>query len=198
VIGSLRGTLLDRSTDGEVLVEVAGVGYRVQMAPAASIGVGELGGEVFLHVHHHIREDAQTLYGFATRDQRGCFEALLAAHGVGPSLALAILSVHEPDALRLLVADDDLDALCLVPGVGKKTGQRLLMELKGSLGVPDLEPAASLPAGTAGSARADVREALTGLGYGPEEIRSVLRDLPDDGDPAVLLRDALRRLAVPG
>jgi Holliday junction DNA helicase RuvA len=199
VIGSLRGALLDRSTGGEVLVEVAGVGYRVQMAPAASVGVGELGAEVFLHVHHHIREDAQTLYGFASRDQRICFEALLGAHGVGPALALAILSVHEPDALRVLVAESDLDALCLVPGVGKKTGQRLLIELKGSLSVPDLEPAVVAAAGEGGgSARADVREALLGLGYGPDEIRTALRDLPEAGDSAALLRDALRRLAVTG
>src|SRR5690606_25894488 len=131
MIGSLRGTLLDRTTTGEVLVEVGGVGYRVQLAPVSSIAIGELGAEVFVHVHHHVREDAQTLYGFRSRDERVAFEALLGAHGVGPALALAILSVHGPDALRQVVADGDLDALCLVPGVGKKTGQRLLMELKG-------------------------------------------------------------------
>jgi Holliday junction DNA helicase RuvA len=125
MIGSLRGRLLERATAGEVLVEVGGVGYRVLMAPVASLGIGEVGSEVFVHVHHHIREDAQLLYGFPTRDERVCFEALLGAHGVGPALALAILSVHEPDALRRVVCDDDLDALCLVPGVGKKTGQRL-------------------------------------------------------------------------
>jgi holliday junction DNA helicase RuvA len=197
MIGSLRGQLLERATAGEVLVEVGGVGYRVLMAPVASIGIGEVGAEVFVHVHHHIREDAQLLYGFPTRDERVCFEALLGAHGVGPALALAILSVHEPDALRRVVADDDLDALCLVPGVGKKTGQRLLMELKGALDVPDTEPAMRT-GGVADvvSARADVRDALTGLGYGPDEIRGVLRDLPDDGDPSDLLRQALQRLAV--
>jgi Holliday junction DNA helicase RuvA len=197
MIGSLRGRLLDRTTTGEVLVEVAGVGYRVLMAPVASVGIGDVGAEVFVHVHHHIREDAQLLYGFTSRDERVCFEALLGAHGVGPALALAILSVHEPDALRRVVADDDLDALCLVPGVGKKTGQRLLMELKGALDVPDTEPTVRADAaGDPVSARADVRDALAGLGYGPDEIRAVLRDLPDDGDPSDLLRQALQRLAV--
>lgn len=197
MIGSLRGTVLDRTTTGEVLVEVGGVGYRVLMAPAASVGIGELGADVFVHVHHHIREDAQLLYGFPTRDERVCFEALLGAHGVGPALALAILSIHEPDALRRVVAEDDLDALCLVPGVGKKTGQRLLMELKGALDVPELEPPVRLDAnGDGPSARTDVRDALAGLGYAPEEIRGVLRDLPDDGDPSDLLRQALQRLAV--
>jgi Holliday junction DNA helicase RuvA len=96
-----------------------------------------------------------------------------------------------------VVADDDLDALCLVPGVGKKTGQRLLMELKGALDVPELEPAIRVgPGGEAPSARSDVRDALAGLGYGPEEIRGVLRDLPDARDPSDLLREALQRLAV--
>lgn len=201
MIGSLRGTLLDRTTSGEVLIEVAGVGYRVQLAPVSSVGIGELGREVFVHVHHHVREDAQTLYGFRTRDERISFEALLGAHGVGPSLALAILSVHDPDVLRQVVAESDLDALCLVPGVGKKTGQRLLMELKGALDVPELAESGDLGGPDTGlpvSARGDVREALAGLGYGPDEIRAVLRDLPDSGDASDLLKQALQRLAVPG
>ncbi|OWY59205.1 hypothetical protein B7486_75835, partial [cyanobacterium TDX16] len=124
VIGSLRGTLLDRSGVGEVLVEVGGVGYRVTVAPTTAATVAEVGDEVFLHVHHHIREDDQALYGFVSREERICFEALLGAHGVGPTLALAILSVHDPVALRRLLAEEDLAALCLVPGVGKKTAAR--------------------------------------------------------------------------
>lgn len=199
MIGSLRGRLLDRTTGGEALIEVGGIGYRVLLAPATSVAIGEVGTEVFVHVHHHVREDADTLYGFARIEERRTFEALLGAHGVGPALALAILSVHDPVALARVVADGDLDALCLVPGVGKKTGQRLLIELKGALELPDLVdlPASGSPvAGAAGSARADVRDALTGLGYGPEEIRAVLGDLPDDGDPSELLRVALQRLAV--
>jgi Holliday junction DNA helicase RuvA len=201
VIGSLRGRLLDRSAS-EVLVEAAGtgVGYRVTVSPAGAVAVGDLGDEVFLHIHHHVREDAQTLYGFVTRDERVCFEALIGAHGVGPALALAILSVHAPDALRRVLADDDLDALCLVPGVGKKSAARLLVELKARLALPDLESAAmaSVASADGGAARerTEVREALTGLGYGPDEVRQALLDLPDDGDPAVLLRQALRRLAV--
>jgi Holliday junction DNA helicase RuvA len=201
VIGSLRGRLLERSAS-ELLVEVNGIGYRVTVSPAGAVGVGEPGDEVFLHVHHHVREDAQTLYGFPTRDERVCFEALLGARGVGPALALAILSVHAPDALRRALADDDLDALCLVPGVGRKSAARLLVELKARLALPDVESAAlaSVSSTSTGnghrSERAEVREALTGLGYGADEIRHALLELPDDGDPAVLLRQALRRLAV--
>jgi Holliday junction DNA helicase RuvA len=190
MIGSLRGVVLERSMSGEALVEVAGVGYRVMVGPRA---LGQLadGDAVFLFVHHHIREDAQLLYGFLTRDERGCFETLIGTHGVGPALALAILSVHEPDALRAAVASADLAALCLVPGVGKKTAERLLVELKTRFDVVVFEPmtAGSPRAGT--SPIADVREALIGLGYGAEEVREVLRELPPDAGASDLLRQAL-------
>jgi holliday junction DNA helicase RuvA len=197
VIGSLRGRLLDRGAD-EVLVEVGGVGYRLVVAPTTAVALGDLGDEVFVWVHHHVREDAQTLYGFAGRDERVTFEALIGAHGVGPSLALAILSVHAPVALARILADDDVAALCLVPGVGKKTAARLLVELKSRLHIPDGDavPVAAGGNGAAGppSAQADVREALAGLGYGPDEIRVATADLPDDADAAALLREALQRL----
>lgn len=197
MIGSLRGVLLDRTTDGEILVEVAGVGYRVTVAPTTAATVGEVGDEVFVHVHHHIREDTQQLYGFGTRDERICFEALLGAHGVGPALALAILSVHAPAALRQVLADEDTGALCLVPGVGKKTAGRLVMELKSRLDLPDLESAApSVDVSDGATARRDVVEALAELGYGPDEVRAVVADLPADGDTSTLLRTALQRLAV--
>jgi Holliday junction DNA helicase RuvA len=196
VIGSLRGTLLDRSLDGDVLIEVAGVGYRVTVAPTASPAVGEIGDDVFLWVHHHIREDAQTLYGFATREERVCFEALLGAHGVGPALALAILSVHGPGALREVIATQDVSALCLVPGVGNKTAARLLVELQSRLDLPDIDLTPAPGAVVTSSARRDVTEALAGLGYGPDEVRRVVDDLPTEGEPADLLREALRRLAV--
>jgi holliday junction DNA helicase RuvA len=197
VIGSLRGTLLDRTVTGEVLIEVSGVGYRVTVAPTTAASVGERGDEIFLWTHHHIREDAQALYGFAAREERLCFEALIGAHGVGPALALAILSVHSPGALRDLVATQDVAALCLVPGVGQKTAARLLVELQSRLDLPDLEVIPPIGGqATATSARRDVVEALAGLGYGPDEVRRVVDDLPDDGEPSDLLREALRRLAV--
>ena len=196
MIGSLRGTLLDRSLDGAVLIEVGGVGYRVTVAPTASPAVGEVGDDVFLWVHHHIREDAQTLYGFATREERVCFEALLGAHGVGPALALAILSVHGPGALREVIATQDVSALCLVPGVGNKTAARLLVELQSRLDVPDIDLTPTPGVAPAGSVRRDVTEALAGLGYEAEEVRRVVDDLPAEGEPADLLREALRRLAV--
>ena len=203
MIGSLRGRLLERWGTGEVLVEAAGVGYVVTVAPSTAVSVGEPGEEVFLYVHHHIREDAQVLFGFATLEERQAFQALIGAHGVGPALALAILSVHDPRGLAQVVASEDIDALCLVPGVGKKTAARLLVELQSQLDVPALAAGSSTPGGggpssadESGDVRSDVREALANLGYGADEVGAVLRELPDDGDVSELLREALQRLAV--
>jgi holliday junction DNA helicase RuvA len=210
VIGSLRGRLLDRAAGdgaaGEVLVEVGGVGHRVIVAPTTAVSLGDVGDEAFVWVHHHVREDAHTLYGFGSRDERITFEALLGAHGVGPSLALAILSVHEPVALARILAEDDVGALCLVPGVGRKTAARLLVELKSRLHVPEIDPrvAVGLRHGRSGngagaprprSVRSDVREALAGLGYSTDEIHGATAELPDDGDASQLLRQALQQLA---
>jgi Holliday junction DNA helicase RuvA len=197
MIGSLRGTLIDRGAD-EITVEVGGVGYRVTVSPTTAVSLGDLSAEVFCWVHHHQREDDVTLYGFATKDERACFEALLGAHGVGPALALAILSIHTPVALARILAEDDLGALCLVPGVGKKTAARLLIDLKSRLSVPDLGTPV-LPDGSAATspttALADVRGALAELGYSEPELREVVADLPPDGEAGALLRDALQRLA---
>jgi Holliday junction DNA helicase RuvA len=196
MIGSLRGTVLERSADAQVLLEVYGVGYRVTVTPRTLAGL-DVGAEAFLHVHHHIREDAQTLYGFASRDERVCFEALLGAHRVGPALALAILGTHGPGELRRVVLDNDVAALTLVPGVGKQTAARLLLELKGRLdgaGLDGLLPAAN--GNGAPTAAQAVAEALAGLGYTTEEIRDALRELTAGTDPSELLRDALKVLAV--
>jgi holliday junction DNA helicase RuvA len=201
MIGSLRGRLLHRGA-GEVVLEVGGIGYVVVVSPTTVVALGELGDEAFVWVHHHVREDTETLYGFSTRDEKVTFEALLGAHGVGPSMALAILSVHAPAALVRILADDDVAALCLVPGVGKKTAARLLVELKSRLDVPETGVVPAVPGNglaSAGSATAvtDVRDALAGLGYSADEIRAATADLADEGDVAALLRQALRQLASP-
>ncbi|MEL7208031.1 MAG: Holliday junction branch migration protein RuvA, partial [Actinomycetota bacterium] len=147
--------------------------------------------------HRHPVAEATDLYGFTAREERVCFEALLSAHGVGPALALAILSVHDPAALRQVLADEDTAALCLVPGVGKKTAERLVMELKSKLGLPELEPSSTAVDVTDDAhGRRDVIDALAELGYGAEEVRAVVADLPADGDPSDLLRTALQRLSL--
>ena len=196
MIGTLRGVLQERLEDGQVLVEVAGVGYRVTVTPTTSVSVGEVGQEIFLHIHHHFRESDQTLFGFLSRQERRCFETLLSAHGVGPSLALAVLGVHGPNELVRLIAEEDVSSLCLVPGIGKKTASRLLIELKDSLDISaELDAVNTGTGADRRSAMVEVQEALGGLGYSLEEIRPVLADLAGD-DPSVLLREALQRLAV--
>ena len=192
MIGSLRGVVLERRAASELLLEVGGVGYRVTVTPG-TVALAQLGAPLFLHVHTHVREDALVLYGFAARDERECFEALLAAHGVGPALALAMVSALSPNALRRAVAHDDVEALTAVPGVGRKTAARLLIELKSRLDLPDADPPAGDSAGP--SPRAEVRVALAGLGYGPDEVRQAVRELPDEGTVEELLTSALKQLA---
>lgn len=184
---------------GEALIEVGGVGYRVTMTPTGLVALGETGQEVFVYIHHAIREADQHLYGFTAIDERLAFESLLGAHGVGPALALAVMGVHTPAQLRLAVATDDVDSLCLVPGVGKKTAARLLIELKNRMDIPDdlsgvVEAVSDTPA-AGGSVKGDVAQALAGLGYSNDEVRSVLADLPAEGDVSTLVREALQRMA---
>jgi len=198
VIGSLRGLLLDRSPDGiELLIEVAGTGYRVLVSSGTSARAGQTGQEVFLHVHQQQREDAQILYGFTTVEERRVFEAVISAHGVGPSLGMAILSVHGPAELKAVLALEDVAALCSVPGVGKKTATRLLVELKSKLDLPDVDLTAidrGLPE-AASTNHLEVRQALESLGYAPDEVRPIVARLPEEGDSAILTREALRMIA---
>ena len=191
MIGSLRGEILERDLDGSVLIEVAGIGYVVHVSQRALAEL-EPSTTAFLYVHHHIREADQQLYGFLTRDERSTFQTLIGTHGVGPALGMAIIATHPPVALVDIVASQDVAALTLVPGVGKKTAERLLIELKSKLSVPILEGVGGDGGGS--SALADVREALLGLGYGDNEIRDTLRELDSTGDAASLLRDALKSL----
>lgn len=193
MIGSLRGVLLQRLTETEILLEVSGVGYRVQVMPTTWASLGENGSEIFVHVVHHVREDSEQLFGFLTLDERMLFETLLSAHGVGPSLAMAILSVHPPVNLVQVVQNNDIDSLCLVPGVGKKTAQRLLLELSSKLDISVTESTSSLTTEQNGVMK-DVRDALSALGYASEEIASALRELPSSDDTAELVRLALQKL----
>jgi holliday junction DNA helicase RuvA len=208
VIGLLRGAVVLRTGEGEVIIDVAGVGYRVAVTPAtaAALVVGAGGGagvrdEATLYVHTHVREDAIVLYGFVHDDERRCFEVLLGSHGVGPTLALAIMAALSPAALSTAVLEEDLDTLCTVPGVGRKTAARLLIELKSRLDLPDLSlsgaggGAGGTSAAGAGSSRAEARAALSELGYAPDEIRGALDGLRDDVGVEEMLRLALRELA---
>jgi holliday junction DNA helicase RuvA len=205
VIGLLRGPVVLRTGEGEVIVDAAGVGYRVTVTPATAAALVGAGAQVeqMLFVHTHVREDAIVLYGFAHDDERRCFEVLLGSHGVGPALALSIMAIFSPAALSTAVLEDDLDTLCTVPGVGRKTAARLLIELKSRLDLPDLsfDPTGvaangSVAAGQSSrTARSEARAALNELGYAPEEIRGALDGLRDDVGVEEMLRLALRELA---
>ena len=191
MIGALRGTVVERSTDGEVLLDVSGVCYRLHVTPATLSSLVDAHVPVLVHTHLHVRETELTLVGFGSRDERACVEALIGAHGVGPAMAMSILAVHRPEALREVVASDDADALCLVPGIGKKTAVRLLLELKSRLDLPVFDPVPT----AAHTPRAEVRDALAALGYGPDEVREATRDLPTDGDVQLLIKHALGQMA---
>jgi len=197
VIGWLRGELVNRSPEGELIVDVGGVGYRLTVAPTLLAAVGDRGSPVELHVHTHVREDAIVLYGFATTEERRCFEALLSAHGVGPSLALSVLCALRPADLVRAVLEEDLAVLCAVPGVGRKTAARLVLDLRTRLELPEFS-GDGVPGGscrTTVEPRGEVRAALAELGYAPEEIRRALHDIPDEGAVEEMLRRALRELA---
>ncbi|MFK8026236.1 MAG: Holliday junction branch migration protein RuvA [Ilumatobacter sp.] len=190
MIGSLRGTIIERDLDGAVMLEVSGVGYNVAVTER-TLAELEPGSDVFLHVHHHITDSTQALFGFLAKDERITFQTLIKTNGVGPAIALAVLATHPPTALVDIVANNDIAALTLVSGIGKKTAERMMVELRDRLSLPQLDQGTP---GGAGSAVAEVREALAGLGYGTDEIRDVLRELPSDAPSATLLRDALKSL----
>lgn len=189
MIASLSGTV-QALEPGAVVVDVGGVGYLVHVPVPVMAGLTP-GRRARLFTYLAVREDALTLYGFVTTDQRETFRGLTAVTGVGPRLALAVLSAIEPESLRRVVASGDVGALTGVPGIGKRTAERMILELKQRLGTPAEQ---ALPAG---GAVAEVREALVGLGYAPAEFRPVLdRIAGGDGAPVEeLLRSALKELA---
>lgn len=201
VIASLRGMVTERKAVGdasvELVVDVGGVGYRLVVAPRTASGL-QTGHEAFLAVHTHVRESTITLYGFSTPEERTAFELLLGAHGVGPGLALAILSIHEPAELAQVIATGNVNALKLVPGVGQKTAARLLLELQARfdyLSADGVTGSGAERPSRPPSVTSEVGEALAQLGYAPDEVREAMRALPDEGSVEELLRLALRSLA---
>jgi Holliday junction DNA helicase RuvA len=196
VIAQVRGRLL-RKEPQEAIVDVGGVGYRVAIPLSTFYRLGEPGGEVTLRTHTHVREDALALFGFLSAAEQALFERLIAVSGVGPKLALSILSgIEAPDLVAALRASD-VARLTRIPGVGKKTAERLVLELKDKVqGLAASEEAA--PVGVAPSSREDLVSALVHLGYSrPEAERGVDRALKEDatGRFEDLLRLSLRTVS---
>lgn len=186
MIGRLSGTLAAVGVD-TVLVDVGGVGYDVAVTSRTFVELPGVGSAVVLHTHLQVREDLMALFGFTSSDERDLFRLLLGVSGLGPKVALAILATMSADDLRRVVATDDMAALTAVPGIGKRSAQKYLLELRPKLEVPDGALQTSGPLG-------EVRTALEGLGYQPDEISGALRDLPPDLPVEEMLRRSLQAL----
>jgi Holliday junction DNA helicase RuvA len=198
MIGQLRGRLTDKRPN-QVLVDVGGVGYLVQVPLSTYAALGELHTEVTLLIHTHVREDAFSLYGFLSSREKHFFEMLLSASGVGPTLALKILSGMSVEELVPAIRGSDLARLTRIPGVGRKTAERIVVELRDKLDAVTVEaerPAASSPAGV----EADVVSALVNLGYDARAAESGVADAKREAGAAnfeKLLRASLQVLSAP-
>ena len=194
MIGSLRGKLIEKRPN-QVLVDVSGVGYQVQIPLSTFAGVGALHAETSLLIHTHVREDQITLYGFATAREKQCFELLISASGVGPSLALKILSGMSIEELVPAIRKGDLAQLVRIPGVGRKTAERIVVELRDKLVIVDV-PEAGKPI-TRTQLEEDVASALLNLGYDGKSVeRAIEKSKAASGaDFEKLLRASLQLLS---
>lgn len=196
MIASVEGAVTALTADG-VVVRVGGVGLAVHTTPGTKARL-RVGDEAHLSTSLVVREDSLTLYGFADDDERALFELLQSASGVGPRLAQAVLTVHTPDAVRQALLTEDLAALVLVPGIGRKGAQRMVLELKDRAAASGAVPAAVPSAGPAW--RQTLAEALTGLGWSAAQADDVVSRLAEEhpaagpDDVPALLRQALGRL----
>jgi Holliday junction DNA helicase RuvA len=189
MIGRLTGTLLEKHPP-QILVDVHGVGYEVDVPMSTFYNLPAQGEKVALFTHFSVREDAQQLYGFGTAKEREVFRILIRISGVGPKLALSVLSGMNVDELAQAVATQESGRLVKIPGVGKKTAERLLLELKGKL-------ADALPSTAGGpvNVASDALNALTALGYSDKEALPALKQLPEGLSLEESIRQALKLLA---
>ena len=193
MIHRLRGILVEKDTEG-VVVDVGGVGYRAAASVATLRALPSLGEECVIHTRMVVREDAMLLFGFAAPEERAAFDALTAVSKVGPKLALAVLSAMSPQQISEAVARGDVPKLSSVPGLGRKTAERLVLELKGKdLAVFGPEPIVSSDGG-GGGPYMEAREALTGLGYSLEEAEKALNSIPPQDSVERYIKEALRRI----
>lgn len=198
MIAQLRGRILEKHPN-RIIVDVNGVGYDVAVPLSTFYGLGEPGADVALRIHTHVREDALALYGFATRLEQDLFERLIGVSGIGPKLGLAVLSGIEPLDLIRAIEQGDLARLTAIPGVGKKTSERIVLELKDRLPRPQVAAVAVGQAAAEPPAlRDDLLSALVNLGYhrplAERAVAAALKATPDGGFERTL-KQALRELA---
>lgn len=191
MIGRIQGKLLEKNPP-QILVDVHGVGYEIDVPMSTFYNLPDIGHEIVLLTHFVVREDAQLLYGFATAKERSAFRLLIKISGIGARTALAVLSGMTADALAQAVAQQESALLTRVPGIGKKTAERLVLELRGKI-TADLE-GVTLAAGP-GDNRADVVAALVALGYSEREANAAAKKLAPDVSVSAGIREALKSLA---
>ncbi|HEY3317285.1 MAG TPA: Holliday junction branch migration protein RuvA [Coriobacteriia bacterium] len=189
MIAFLRGRLAAK-TGAHCLLDVNGVGYRIAMATPALAALPAEGEPVTILTHLLVREDELSLFGFLEDAERDLFEMLITVSGVGPKVALAVLSAMTPEALATALGAEDVAAISSVPGIGKKTAQRIIIELKDKLAAPGL---GSVAGGAATPAHAEVRDALLAMGFAPAEASAALAGA-EGGSAQALLKHALKRL----
>ena len=198
MISYLIGNLIDL-TPPHVTLLVAGVGYEVDLPISHIAQLPAMGKEVKLFTHLVIREDAHFLFGFLIKTERDCFRQLIKVSGIGPRIALALLSTMNSQQLQQAIEEEDLNTLCLTPGIGKKMAERMLLELKDKLNSPlEFMPNSSLFAGTQTSEaaiRKDISNALESLGYNGKEISQVIKQLPELNDLSQGIKEALKLLS---
>lgn len=193
MIGRLSGTLLEKHPP-QILVDAGGVGYEVDVPMSTFCRLPGLNEPVVLWTHMAVREDAHLLFGFAGRAERELFRQLIRISGVGGKLALALLSSLEPDELARAVAQEDIKTLSRVPGIGKKTAERLILELRGKLGLHGSGVPGALPMQAGNDHSADITNALLALGYNDKEAAAATRHLPPGTSVEDGIRQALKAL----
>jgi len=193
MIGSLRGRLISKLAPA-VTIECAGVGYEVETPMSTFLELPPVGDELFLFTHLLVREDAQTLYGFGTDEERSLFRMLLRISGVGAKMGLAILSAMSVSGFRRCIEAEDTASLTKIPGVGQKTAQRLVIEMGGRFEAAPALPGASKTVRVEAGAKSEAVDALVALGYKPREVQKLLASL-DVADKSAedIIRLALRQ-----
>jgi Holliday junction DNA helicase RuvA len=190
MIQRLRGQLVEKDMEG-VVVDVGGVGYRASTSSNTLRALPSIGEECVLHTRMVVREDAMLLFGFAGREERAAFDSLTGVSKVGPKLALAVLSAMNPQEVAEAVGRSDLMKLASVPGLGRKTAERLVLELRGK-NLAAFDP--GIAGGNAGGPYVEAREALTALGYSMDEAERALKEVPPQDTVQRYVKEALRRI----
>lgn len=195
MIGSLRGRLAFKQAP-QIVIECGGIGYEVEMSMSSFLDLPEVGADLYLFTHLLVREDAQILYGFATSDDRLLFRTLLKVNRVGAKMALGILSAMTANDFRRCVEYEDTTTLSKIPGIGRKTAERLIVEMRDRIDMTLPAAAGSAPIGGAASARSEAFDALLSLGYKPNEVNKLIGKLDTDNQSAEdIIRQALKQVA---